>query len=1110
MSEEESVSIGIACLSCGFDNPGGMKFCIQCASPLSTHCLQCGFDNPPGAVFCGQCGTALSPRLPERRQLTVLSCDLVDSTHLSQQLDPEALQQIVHAYQDTCVNVIKRFEGHVGQYLGDGLLVYFGYPAAHEDDAQRAVRAGLGIVQEIQVLSSRLRQPMRVRVGLDTGQVVASHMGRNPMSIVGGTPHIATRLQDTAEPNTVRISATTYELVQGYFPCQDLGEQPLRGIATKVQVHQILGEGTVKSRFDVAVRKGLTPQVGRQEEVALLLDRWQQAKTGQGRVVLISGEAGIGKSRLVQAFKERVVGESYIHLSYHCSPYYRHSALYPAIDYVQRLLGFKRDESHQDKLRKLEKLFKRYDLPLPEIVPLFASLLSIPVPEEHYPSLSLTPERQKQQLLEAMLALLLAAAERRPICMLVEDLHWADPSTLEFLGLLITRVLNARFLLLLTSRSEFEPPWGSPPQLTLVELGRLSPAQSEKLVTLIPGGETLETSVVHQLAQRSDGIPLFTEELTRMVVESSPQQNGAIGEVTAEDNTPVVIPRSLQDLLTARLDKLGPAKETAQLGAVLGEEFSYELIKAVSALDELVLQHDLRRLVEAEILNKDGNIPQARYFFHHALIQEAAYQSLLVDKRQQHHDHMARILKEQFPHLVEAQPELLAHHLTEAGSTQEAIGYWQKAGEKAIQRSANNEAIDHITRGLGLIEHLSAIPQRLQQELQLQMTLGVPLMATKGYAAPEVKQAYDRARELCQQVGDTVKLVPVLRGLAAFYYVRAELRTARTLGEQLLKLTQTQRDTALLLEAHQELGGTLSSQGEFTAALHHLEQGILLYDSRHHHSHTVLYGQDPGVSCLSRASHALWFLGYPDQALAKSHDAITLAKDLNHPHSLAYALNFSAILHQLRGEVGQTLEKAEEAIRLSLDHRFPIWASLGTVLKGWAQAYQGLGQEGITLLKRGLESWRAAGAEIAVPQLQALLVDAYRKEGQTETALTVLEEALSLAEMRRDKWGEAELYKLKGELILQQVQSSLPNSDALLQDGMEEAEKSFRKSFNIAQSQKAKSRELQAAIALSRIWQFRNKKESARQILSKVYNWFAEGFDTKDLQEAKNTLEDLL
>lgn len=978
MSEEEAVSIGIVCLSCGFDNPGGMKFCIQCASPLSTHCLQCGFDNPPGAVFCGQCGTSLSPRLPERRQLTVLSCDLVDSTHLSEQLDPEELQQVIYAYQDTCVGVIKRFEGHVGQYLGDGLLVYFGYPAAHEDDAQRAVRAGLGIVQQLQALSSRLQQPMRVRVGLHTGQVVASNMGRNPMSIVGGTPHIATRLQDTAEPNTVRISATTYELIQGYFPCQDLGEQPLKGISTKVQVHQVLSEGTAKSRFDIAVHKGLTPQVGRQEEVALLLDRWQQAKTGQGRVVFISGEAGIGKSRLVQAFKERVTGEAYTRLSYHCSPYYRHSALYPAIDYIQRLLAFKRDETNQDKLQKLEKLLERYDFPLSDMVPLFASLLSIPIPEERYPPRSLTPERQKQQLLETMLALLLAAAERQPVCVIVEDLHWADPSTLEFLGLLITRVLNARFLLLLTSRSEFEPPWGSPPQLTQVELGRLSPAQSEKLVTLIPGGETLETSVVEQLAKRSDGIPLFTEELTRMVVESSSQQNGATGE----DSTPVVIPRSLQDLLTARLDKLGPAKETAQLGSVLGKEFSYELIKAVSALDELVVQHDLRRLVETEILNKDGDIPQARYFFHHALIQEAAYQSLLMDKRQQHHEHIAQTLKEQFPHIVEAQPELLAHHLTEAGSIGEAIGYWQKAGQKAIERSAYVEAIRHLNQGLDLLKILPDTPEHDTQELSYQALLGPALMATRGLADPEVGKVYTRARELCQRVEETPQLFPVLRGLTAFYSVRAEHQTTYELAEQCLHLAQRQQDPILLIGSHLELGATLFYQGEFLQAREQLERGVGLYDAEAHRSHAFTYGYDLGVACLARLASVLWFLGYPDQAREKSQEALLLAEKQAHPFSLAYALSFSTDCHRLLREGKTTQEQAEETITLAKEQGFPTWEVGATILRGWSLIEQGRHHEGIMQLEQGLATWQGMGAKVGRPSWLVLLSEGYRQEGR--------------------------------------------------------------------------------------------------------------------------------
>lgn len=1099
--------MGIACLSCGFDNPEGMKFCIQCASPLSIHCLKCRFDNPPGAVFCGQCGTALSPRSPERRQLTVLACNLAEAASLSEQLDPEELQQTIHAYHDRCVEVIRRFEGHVGQYLGDGLLVYFGYPAAHEDDAHRAVRAGLAIVHEIQALSSRLQQPMRVRIGVHTGQVVASHMGRNPLSIVGGTPHIAARLQDTAEPNTVRISAETHELVQSYFSCRDLGVRPLKGIAAKVHTHQVLGEGTAKSRFEVSVQTGLTPLVGREEQVALLLDCWQQVKAGQGRAVFISGEPGIGKSRLVHAFKERVMGESYTRISYHCSPYNRHSALYPAIDYLQRLIAFNRDDSDRDNLDTLERLFERYDFPLPENVPLLAAMLSLSVPEERYPSLSLSPERQKQKTQEVLLGLLLRAAEQQPVCTTVEDLHWADPSTLGLLGQLIARVPNARLLLLLTSRTELEPPWGSPPQLTQVRLNRLLPDQTQKLVSLIPGGEVLETHVVQQVVDRSDGNPLFVEELTKMVLESASQQRGEEAAEVEERETAFLIPRSLQDLLTARLDKLGPAKETAQLGAVLGKEFSYELIKTASDIDEVVLQNDLRRLGEAEVLRKEDHIPQARYFFRHALIQEAAYQSLLTAKRQQHHEHIAQTLKEQFPHIVEAQPELLASHLMEAGAVEAAIHYWQQAGQQALERSAYIEAIRHLNQGLDLLAPLPKTPENSQQELLLKATLGPALIATKGFAAPEVEQTYGKARELCDQLGRSSQLFPILRGLLAFYSVRAEHQTTYKLGMQSLQLADEQHAPLLLLGAHFELGASLFCMGKFAQALEHLQKSFTFYDPQERTAHLALYGQDLGVSCLARTAQVLWFLGYPDQALKKNQEALNLSREQEHPFTLAYALSFAVECHRLRREAGVAQEQAESVIALSKEHGFPIWIAGATILRGWALALQERSEEGIGHMRQGLSAWQITGAEVGKPSWLSLLAEAQWATGHIDEAWTLLVEAFSAIGGSEERYWEAELYRLRGELLLDSEKRGQHTKETDRQRG--EAEQSFQHALDIARRQQAKSLELRAAMSLSRLWQAQHETQAARTLLAKVYGWFTEGFDTTDLKEAKRLLESL-
>jgi class 3 adenylate cyclase len=582
--------------------------------------------------------------------VTVKFIDVVGSTALSTQLDPEELRAVIQKYRETCATVRRRFEGYLAKYIGDGLLVYFGYPQAHEDDAQRAVRAGLEVVRAIHELplprNIRLQQPLQVRIGIHTGLVVAGEIGggdtREPLAIVGETPNIAARLQEIAAPNTVAISAATYRLVQGYFACQDLGPQMLKGISTPLTVYRVVGESGVESRFEVAVRTGLTPLVGRDEELGLLLKHWEQVKAGRGQVALLNGEPGIGKSRLVQELKERVAKEGYTRIEFRCSPYYQNTAFYPVIEHIQRLLQFHRDDSPQEKVEKLERTLKAYHLPLQEMVPLFAALLSLPQPE-HYPPLNLSPQKQKQKTQKAVVAWLAAEAERNPVLAVWEDLQWADPSTLELHSLLLDQAPTARIFTLMTFRPEFSPPWGTRSYITPLTLSRLGRKEIEVMVEKVTGDRALPVEIVQQIVAKTDGVPLFVEELTKMVVEAMRGQvtgDRLQGQekVGATHASPLLaIPATLQDSLMARLDRLGPAKEVAQLGATLGREFNYELLKAVAPLDETILQKELARLVEAELLYQRGLPPQAYYFFKHALIQDAAYQSLLRSTRQQYH-----------------------------------------------------------------------------------------------------------------------------------------------------------------------------------------------------------------------------------------------------------------------------------------------------------------------------------------------------------------------------------------------------------------------------------------------------------------------------------------
>ena len=714
----------------------------------------------PGTQTAAPPPTPLTPDA-ERRQLTVLFCDLVDSTPLASQLDPEDLREVVRAYQDTCARVIALYEGHIAQYLGDGLLVYFGYPRAHEDDAQRAVRAGLGIVEALGQLNTSLTQAwgvqLAVRLGVHTGLVVVGDIGggtRQEQLALGETPNLAARLQGIAAPNTLVISATTFHLLGGFFACQPLGTPPLKGQAQPLAVYRVLYESMARSRLEAAGSTGWTPLVGREQDIGLLRERWAQVKEGVGQVVLLSGEAGIGKSRLVQVLQEHVAAEPQAWLTpCQCSPYHQHTALYPLIDLLERVaLRFDREESPQQKVGKLEGFLVQYGLPLTEAVPLFAALLSLPLPADYAP-VTVSPEQQKQQTLQALLTILLRIAAQQPVLFVMEDLHWVDPSTLELLSLLVDQGPTARILALWTFRPDFSPPWTGRSHLTQVTLHRLAHPQATELIRRVAHRKALPPEVTEQIVAKTDGVPLFVEELTKMVLESGLLQEREDRFELTRPLPALAIPATLNDSLMARLDRLEAVKGLAQLAATLGREFSYELLHAVAPWDEATVQRGLHQLVEAEFLYQQGLPPQATYVFKHALIQDAAYQSLLRRTRQQYHQRIAQILEARFAEVVETQPELLAHHYTAAGVPTQAVPYWSRAGERALTHSAHQEAVSHFTTGIGLLPTLPQTPAWTQQAVTLHSGLGAALLVSKGQAAPEVASAYTQARTLCQHVG---------------------------------------------------------------------------------------------------------------------------------------------------------------------------------------------------------------------------------------------------------------------------------------------------------------------------------------------------------------------
>ena len=1046
----------------------------------------------------------------ERRQLTVMFCDLVGSTALSEQLDPEELQTVVRTYQEVSAQVIERYEGHIAQYLGDGLLVYFGYPAAHEDDAARAIRAGLEIVTALDQARSQFPQPVQVRIGIHTGPVVIGQMGggsRHEQLALGETPNVAARVQGKAEPNEVVISAATQQLVVGLFETDDRGLHELKGISTPQVLYRVTAESLVQSRFEAAVRSGLTPLVGREDELAFLHQRWTQAQTGNGQAVLVSGEPGIGKSRLMQELRERIASEEATHIAFQCSPYHQNSALYPVTAHLQRLLQFAPHDTPDMKLDKLQQLLGRYRFPQAHTLPLLAALLSLPHPEG-VPSLTVSPQKQKEQLQAVLVAWLIEETEKQPVYTAWEDLHWADPSTLEVLDLLLTQVPTTRLLAVLTYRPEFVSPWGTHSYLSQLTLSRLAESHVNVMVERVTGGKALPEEVVQQIVTKTDGVPLFVEELTKTILESGLVRavNGHY-ELTGPLSS-VAIPATLQDSLMARLDRLGAAKEVVQLGATIGREFSYEILQAVASIEETSLQQRLGQLVAAELVYQRGVLPQASYLFKHALIQDTAYQSILKSQRQLLHTQIAQVLETQFPETTKTQPEVVAHHFTEAGLGVQAIPYWQQAGQRAVERSANTEAVSHFTKGLTLIFAVPDPATRLQQELGLHTRLGPALMAAKGYTAPEVEQTYLRARELCEQLDDPALHYTVLRGLVGVYVMRAEIPPAHDSAQQCLTLATRTANRASILWAHYMCGMTSYFQGEFVAASQHLEQGLTLYNPEKRRLPRALH--DPSVACLSYAAWTLWHRGYPDQGLVSIQKALARARELEHPYSMTYALFSAARLHQLRQEAELVHLRSEAAITLATEHDFSEWVLQAMTKRGWALAMLGKGEEGIALLQQGSAGLQSRGMELGQSTYLALLAEVYGCQGQTQEGLATVAEAFSFVDRTRECFYEAELYRLKGELLLNAERRTMnAERKTIYRPQSAQAEECFQTALKVARHQAAKSWELRAATSLARLWQSQGKSTEARELLTPVYHWFTEGFDTADLKDAKTLLDQL-
>jgi class 3 adenylate cyclase/predicted ATPase len=1034
----------------------------------------------------------------ERRQLTVMFCDLVGSTPLSTRFDPEDLREIVGAYHRCVTDTVGRFGGFVAKYMGDGVLIYFGYPEAYEDDAERAVRAGLAVIDAVGRLATQ--EPLKVRIGIATGLVVVGDLigtgTAQERGVVGETPNLAARLQALARPGTLVVADSTRRQIGSLFEIEDLGPQPLAGFAEPQRAWRVVGESGVVSRFE-ALRSGTIPLVGRDEELDLLLRRWQQAQLGEGRVVLVSGEPGIGKSRLTEALSQHIESEPHTRLRYFCSPHDQDSALYPFITQLERAAGFARDDTATIKLDKLEALLgdgaELGDLSL------IAEMLSLSG-GERFPPLDLSPQRKKERTLAALLRQLQALARRQPVLMIFEDLHWIDPTSRELLDLTVEKIAGLPVLLVATYRPEFQPPWIGQSQVTVVALNRLGRSEGATLVHRLAGNlGALPLDVIEEIVERTDGVPLFVEELTKAVVEASADRGNA--SISAVPPWSLAVPATLLASLLGRLDRLGPAaKNVAQAAAAIGRDFSYELLAAAAPLAEPELQEALRRLVEAGLIFQRGVPPAAEYLFKHALVQDTAYSTLLRGARQALHRRIAEAMEQRFPDLVETRPEILAHHYGEAAIADKAITHWHRAGKSSVARSAVREAVAQLRRGLSLLDGLPETRERKQLELDVHVTLTAALMTSKGYANPEVFAALERANRLVTETAavGTPLHFSVLYGLWVSTLNTGAIAAALEHATNFLSSAQSQPSPGPLLIGHRILAQSLNNNGDYAAALAHAETAASLYRPDEHRDSAFRYGQDIGVSAFVCLSWALWHRGYPDQSAQGADRALAHSRELGHATTLAYALHHAGMIAVFARDVATVDACSNGCVGLASEHGFAAWAAAGRILQGWADAQRGEATTGIARIRDGLAAAVATGNRINTPFYLTLLAEALALAGKVDEGLATLGDALAEAAASGVRGWNPEIHRLRGDLI-----GRLPAPDPA------KAEDSFRAALAIAREQGTRGHELRAATSLARLWREQGRRTEARDLLAPAYGWFTEGFDTADLKDAKRLLDEL-
>ena len=1040
----------------------------------------------------------------ERRQHTVMFCDLFGSTALSARLDPEDMRQVMALFHRRIAEVIGGYQGIVARYMGDGVLAYFGYPQAHEDDAEQAVRAGLALVEAVANLQTGAEAPLQIRIGIATGVAVVGDFigegGSQEQAVVGDTPNLAARLQVLAEPGSVMISASTRRLTGGQFEYRDRGPVALKGWAEPIPAWQVLRTSGVESRFEAQHESKLTPLFGRDEEIELLIRRWRGVSQGEGRVVVLTGDPGIGKSHITLALQERLQAEPHVSLRYFCSAHHTHSALFPFVGQLERAAQFKRSDTPAEKLAKLEMLLVRSAVDGDQTVALLANLLSLP-PSDRYRLPELSPQSRKEKTLAALLVQLEGLTAMQSVVMIFEDAHWIDPTSLELLTVMVDRVPQLRVLLLITARPEFTPPWPHYAHVTTVAVTRLGRSHGMAIIKRITGGKTLPEEVMNQILARTDGVPLFVEELTKTVLESGVLQERDGHYVLEHPLPPLAIPTTLHDSLIARLDRFAPVREVAQIGAVVGRSFSYELLDAVAGIPREKLEEALGQLVLSELIFHRGEIPHAVYTFKHVLVRDAAYSSLLKPRRAHLHAAIASAFEQRFPEIVGAQPETLAHHLTEAGLIENAVSYWLKAGKNAAQRFANLEAIAHLQRGIETAGRLPDSLGRDRLELDLQFAVGPCLIATQGPASSTAIATFARGRELCARLGDAPEYLQVMFWLATGSVIRGELPQAREVTATLLSLAEARNDRPMLINAMRGLGMILLFMGHVVDARELIERAIEAFSASNETEKLAARaaGQDAGAAGLALMSWALWILGHVDLAVERMAAALQRADAVGHPHTQAYACYYASILHALRGEPAIAHRHAERCLTLSEENGFRHWHGLSRAIRGICTTMLDPSANTLEEVRGVLDQYRGAGYQLGITALYVLLSPILLLRHEPEAALEVIEQGLSTANHNSERIFEAELHRLKARALLVCGASG----------GGTHAESLLDQALTTARSQYARSLELRAAKDLAALWISQGRRDEALAFLAPIHAWFTEGFDTHDLKEAKVLLDQL-